>query len=108
MAVQVRVNEETHAIIRDLAKESGESMQRIIDKAVERYKRELFLESLNEDFKNLRENETEWACELEERRLWENTLLDGVEKRAMFTGAKSGSSILTRRSVENRRKQDRL
>lgn len=80
MAIQVRVNEETHAIIRDLAKEFGESMQTIVDKAVERYKRELFLESLNEDFKNLRENETEWASELEERRLWENTLLDGVEK----------------------------
>ena len=80
MAIQVRVNEATHITIRSLAKEFGESMQSIVDKAVERYKRELFLESLNQDFKRLQENEVDWAAELEERRLWENTLLDGVEK----------------------------
>lgn len=80
MAVQVRVNESTHAIINSLAKELGESMQSIVDKAVERYKREIFLESLNQDFKRLRENEEDWVSELEERKLWENTLLDGVEK----------------------------
>ncbi len=80
MAIQVRVNETTHAVIRNLANELGESMQSIVDKAIERYKRELFLESLNQDFKKLQENEIDWENELEERRLWENTLLDGVEK----------------------------
>ncbi len=80
MAIQVRVNETTHSIIRSLANEFGESMQSIVDKAVERYKRELFLEGLNQDFKNLQENEVDWNAELEERYLWENTLLDGVEK----------------------------
>ncbi len=80
MAIQVRVTEATHIIIRDLAKEFGESMQSIVDKAVERYKRELFLEGLSQDFKILQENEADWTLELEERKLWENTLLDGVEK----------------------------
>lgn len=80
MAVQVRVNESTHILIRDLANEIGESMQSVVDKAVQRYKRELFLESLNEDFRNLRENSEDWKAELEERKLWENTLLDGDEK----------------------------
>lgn len=80
MAIQVRVNETTHTVIRNLANELGESMQSIVDKAIERYKRELFLESLNQDFKKLQENEIDWENELEERRLWENTLLDGVEK----------------------------
>jgi len=80
MAFQVRVNETTHTAIRNLANELGESMQSIVDKAIERYKRELFLESLNQDFKKLQENEIDWENELEERRLWENTLLDGVEK----------------------------
>ncbi len=80
MATQLRVNESTHSIIRNLSQEFGESMQSIVEKAVERYKRELFLESLNQDFQRLRENETAWNDELEERHLWENTLLDGVEK----------------------------
>lgn len=80
MAIQVRVNENTHALIRNLANELGESMQSIVDKAVERYKREIFLEGLSEDFKMLRENEVAWNEELEERKLWEKTLPDGVEK----------------------------
>lgn len=80
MAVQVRVNESTHSAISSLAKELGESMQSVVDKAVERYKRDIFLEQLNQDFRCLRENEEDWNVELEERRLWDNTLLDGVEK----------------------------
>lgn len=80
MATQLRVNESTHTVIRKLANERGESMQSIVEKAVERYKRDLFLESLNQDFKRLRENKEAWDVEIEERRLWENTLLDGVEK----------------------------
>jgi hypothetical protein len=80
MATQVRVNEATHTAIRDLANESGDSMQGVIDKAISRYKRELFLESLSEDFKRLKSNSEDWDEELEERRLWENTLLDGDEK----------------------------
>ena len=55
-------------------------MQGVIDKAIGRYRRELFLESLNEDFKRLRESSSDWQEELEERKLWENTLLDGDEK----------------------------
>lgn len=55
-------------------------MQSIVEKAVEKYKRELFLESLSQDFKKLRENKEAWDKEIEERRLWENTLFDGVEK----------------------------
>ena len=80
MATQLRVNESTHSVIRKLANECGESMQSIVEKAVERYKRELFLESLSQDFKKLRENKEAWDEEIEERRLWENTLLDGVQK----------------------------
>ncbi len=80
MATQLRVNESTHSVIRKLASECGESMQSIVEKAVERYKRELFLESLSQDFKKLRENKEAWDEEMEERRLWENALLDGVQK----------------------------
>ena len=80
MATQLRVNESTHAAIRNLAQEFGESMQSIVEKAIERYKREMFLESLNQDFKRLRENDKAWNEELDERRLWENTLTDGVEE----------------------------
>lgn len=80
MAIQVRVTESTHDAIRSLASESGDSMQGVIDKAIGRYKRELFLESLSEDFRRLKSKKEDWDDEMEERRLWENTLLDGDEK----------------------------
>lgn len=80
MAIHVRINEATHLAIKALANESGDSMQGVIDKAVRRYKRERFLESLNEDLKRLRSNSEDWDEEMEERRLWENTLLDRDEK----------------------------
>jgi hypothetical protein len=52
-------------------------MQTLIEQAVEQYRRRLFLEGLNEDFKALREDPQAWQEELEERALWDNTLLDG-------------------------------
>lgn len=46
----VRVSLETHELLKNLAKESAASMQEVLAKALERYRRELFLEGLNEDF----------------------------------------------------------
>jgi len=59
--------------------EIGESMQTIIEQAVEQYRRRRFLEGLNQDFKTLKEETQSWQEELEERKLWDKTLLDGVE-----------------------------
>jgi len=80
MATQLRVDEATHSSIKSLAREFGESMQSIVEKAVERYKRELFLESLDQDFQRLREDEAAWNAEFQERDSWNETLLDGVKK----------------------------
>jgi len=77
---QVRVSNSTHQTLRSLSIEAGESMQTIIEQAVEQYRRRRFLEGLNQDFKALKENTPElWQEELEERQLWDKTLLDGVE-----------------------------
>ena len=77
MATQVRVSNETHRLIRNLSTEIGESMQTIIEDALEQYRRRKFLEGLNEDFKALKENKDAWQEELEERKMWDKTLLDG-------------------------------
>lgn len=76
-SVQVRISEGTHDAIKGIASEMGESMQNVVEHAVDRYKRELFLENLNRDFDVLRNNEPEWESELEERELWNATLSDG-------------------------------
>lgn len=78
-SIQVRINENTHNVIKGIAREIGESMQSVVEHAVERYKRDIFLENLNRDFDLLRNNEQDWASELEERDLWAVTMNDGEE-----------------------------
>lgn len=76
MSVQVRINETTHRALKSIASEVGQSMQDVVERAVERYERDLFLEGLNDDFASLRENTPDWNSELEERELWNSTNLD--------------------------------
>lgn len=77
---QVRVSNSTHQTLRSLSMEIGESMQTIIEQAVEQYQRRRFLEGLSQDFKNLKEDTQLWQEELEERELWDKTSLDGVKE----------------------------
>jgi predicted transcriptional regulator len=75
----IRVSDETHSILHELATLENTSMQDILGKAVEEYRRKRFLDGLNEDFARLREKEDLWAEEIAERTLWTATLLDGQE-----------------------------
>jgi len=75
----VRVAKTTHAILRDLADQTGESIQALLAKAVEAYSRQHFLEAANPDYARLRADSAAWAEEQEERRLWDTMLLDGPE-----------------------------
>lgn len=77
---QVRVSESTHQLLRTLAAQAGESMQDVVERAVEHYRRKAFLEGLNNDFLNLQEDTAAWKDEEEERALWDNTVQDGLEK----------------------------
>lgn len=78
-SVNVRVTKQTHQQLAALARESGLSMQTLVDRAVEAYRRQGFLEALNADFATLRTQPEAWAEEKEERELWEQTLADGLE-----------------------------
>ena len=76
-SVNVRVSKQTHQQLTALTKQNGLSMQTILDRAVEAYRRQSFLESLNADFAALQTRTEEWTEELAERKLWEQTLADG-------------------------------
>ena len=56
-------------------------MQAVLDKAIERYRRERFLHAANADFAALRRDAKAWKEELRERALWEHTLADGLAKK---------------------------
>ena len=80
MSVTVRISPETREIVQRIARESNESMQSVIAKAVEEYKRYLLIERTNEAFAALRLQPRQWAEELEERHLWNATLNDDLEE----------------------------
>ncbi len=80
MSVTVRISPETRESVQRIARESNESMQSVIAKAVEEYKRYLLIERTNEAFAALRVQPKRWAEELEERHLWNAILNDDLEE----------------------------
>jgi len=63
-----------------MAEDEQQTMQSVLDRALERYRREKFLRAANADFEALRSDPEEWKKELRERDLWEQTLADGLAK----------------------------
>ncbi|MGA3018309.1 MAG: toxin-antitoxin system protein [Bryobacteraceae bacterium] len=52
-------------------------MGAVLEKAIERYRREKFLEDANAAYAALKANPRTWRDEIAERELWESTLGDG-------------------------------
>lgn len=80
----VRISELSRKALRDLSDKTGEPMQAILDKAIEHYRRQRFLEEVNTAYAAIRQDEKAWSAVETERGEWDATLLDGlqeVEKR---------------------------
>jgi len=76
----VRISPGALDLLRRLAEEEQQSMQAVLDKALERYRREIFLRAANADFEALKNHPKAWKKELRERELWDQTLADGLAK----------------------------
>lgn len=75
----VRVSEHTHELLRKLAEASGEPLAKVLERAVESYRREQFFAELNAAYARLQADPVAWKEELAERALWESTLADGLD-----------------------------
>jgi predicted transcriptional regulator len=73
----VRVTEHTHELLRELAAATGEPLQRVLEEAVERYRRERFFADLHAAYARLA-GDRAWAAELDERAELDGTLGDGL------------------------------
>lgn len=78
-AVTVRIPPRAHRTLRLLAKKSHESMGKVVEQALETYRREKFWKACNEAYARLKSDPKAWAEELEERKTWETTLTDGLD-----------------------------
>jgi len=76
----VRIDIETHEVLKRLAEQDSEPMQSILAKAVERYRRARFLEGANADFAELKKRPKEWRSYVAEREAWDMALKDGLKK----------------------------
>ena len=76
--VNVRISR-SPMYLSELVKTEGKSMHSVLDRAVEAYRRQAFFVGLNADFVRLQADPVEWKAELEERREWDNCLLDGID-----------------------------
>lgn len=77
----IRVSTQTRETLHELAEASGVSMQKVLDKALETYRRQQLLEQANSAYAALRDDKVAWAEIERERREWDATLGDGLENQ---------------------------
>lgn len=81
----VRISNEVRDILRELAAKEGEPMQAILEKAIEQYRRQRFLEEVNAAYAALRQDQKIWAEIQKEREGWDVTLADGLDPNEEWT-----------------------
>ena len=78
MPASVRINPNSWKILKEMADSMGETMQAVLDRAIEAYRRQWLLEKANEAYAALRIDREEWEEEVAERKEWEAVLSDGL------------------------------
>ena len=79
-SVAVRVSTRSRETLRRLARQSGTSLQAVLEGAIEEYETRQFLEAANRSYAALRKKPKAWEQELRERRAWDATLSDGLQE----------------------------
>jgi hypothetical protein len=84
-APTVRITEESHQTLKDLADQTGQTMMEVLNCALDDYRRKVFFEQLNAGYAELRADPQAWAEHLSERQLWDATLMDGLDPDEHWT-----------------------
>jgi hypothetical protein len=75
----VRITAAAHRLLQELAKQSGETMMDVLDKALDAYRRQVFFEKMNAGYTELRANPKAWAEMERDRTQMDATLMDGLD-----------------------------
>lgn len=78
-APTIRLRRKSHDALKELASITGQSMQDVLDQAIEDCRRKVYLQGLNDDYARLKKNRRATADLKKELALWDKTNLDGVE-----------------------------
>jgi hypothetical protein len=75
----VPISESARRKLDDLARRSGRPVVDVLDQAVEEFYRRQFWEQTNAAYAELRADPAAWAAYQAELRLWDGTLMDGLD-----------------------------
>jgi hypothetical protein len=75
----VRISAAVHEKLRQMAAESGTSLSRTLERAVETLRRQTMLEEANRAYAALRADPIRWSEEQAERAAWDVASADGLE-----------------------------
>jgi len=78
MPSSVRISPRSWNIIKQISDHAGETMQAVLDRAVEAYRRQWLLEKTNEAYTALKRDRERWQEEVAERKEWEAALNDDL------------------------------
>ena len=68
------------ALLRELASQEQVPLQKVLERAIEAYRRERILDSTNTAYGALRADSLAWQEEMDERSTWDTTLADGLHE----------------------------
>ena len=88
----VRISEQSHHHLREMAAQSGEPMQAVLDKALEQYRRQKFWEEMDTAYAAIQSDPEALEAEKKEFALWEATLMDGLDPHEDWS-QESGASL---------------
>jgi hypothetical protein len=80
MLSSVTISEPLQQVLYNLSVQEQLSIEAILAKAIESYRRQSLLNQANQAFAQLKQNPQVWQQELEERVVWETTLSDGLKE----------------------------
>ena len=76
----VRLNLKSRAILQEIAEEEREPLSTILQKALDDYRRRVFLRKVGEAYATLKSDPSAWKKELAERESWDSTVEDGLDE----------------------------
>ena len=79
MQTTVRITSTAHALLKELARRSDSSMQVVLERAIEDYRRKRFLDDVNLGYARLRRDADAWSRHEQELAMWDATLADGLD-----------------------------
>jgi predicted transcriptional regulator len=79
-ATSIRIRPASHRALKELAAMTGQSVQDVLDEAIDDRKRRLYLEGVNADYAALNQNPKAKEDFEKEMAAWDTTNLDGLEK----------------------------